>query len=97
MLKEIPPGFEHYKPFSYESDEAVVCVRPEDVKGWQAYADHNDTSGTWTVLITLKEGYMRVKLPEPNARDLVRKLSSFITADVARVVNNGLLFRKKAD
>lgn len=94
MLKEIPQGFEHYKPFSYENGDAAVCVRPEDVRGWQAYADIND-GGVWTVLITLKDGYMRVKLPEPAARDLVRKLADFIAVDAARLVGNGLLFRKK--
>jgi hypothetical protein len=94
-MRELPPGYEPYKPFTYESGDVVVCVRPEDARGWQVYADANDVHGVWTALITLKENVMRVKMPESSARDLMRKLSAAVAEDASRGVRNSLLFRKK--
>lgn len=94
-MKELPSGYEPYRLFEYRNRKVEVVVRPEDARGWQMYADENDPFGVWTVLITLKDNSIRVKLDEPSARELVRSLAQFVAEDAARGVRNSMLFRKR--
>lgn len=90
-----PSGFIPYKPFLYTDKDVAVAVRPEDVKGCQTYQDFNDDKSVWTVLITMRDNTMRVKLPQSSARNLVEQLTIAMAAETRRAVHNSLLLRKR--
>lgn len=77
-----------YKVFEFESTGISVRIRPEQAMGW--YACHDNAGPLWVVTVNLKDSFLRLKMPENLARDLVSKLSDF----VADYVNRSTAARK---